>query len=65
MGHARIGVAEYGLVSQDEPRLEQLVLRRGKYVVEQVLTPGDVLQPGRFPGLKVPLDGLFTLPRVR
>jgi Uma2 family endonuclease len=65
MGYARIGVAEYWLVSQDEASLERLVLRRGKYVVEQVLTPGDVLEPGRFPGLKVSLDELFTLPRAR
>jgi Uma2 family endonuclease len=65
MGYARIGVAEYWLISQDEASLERLVLRRGKYVVEQVLTPGDVLEPARFPGLKVPLDELFTLPRTR
>ena len=36
VGYATIGVAEYWLASQDEPTVERLVLRRGKYVVEQV-----------------------------
>jgi Uma2 family endonuclease len=63
LGYARIGVTEYWVVSPDEGSLERLVLRRGKYVVEEVLTSGDVLKPSRFPGLEVPVAELFALSR--
>lgn len=63
VGYARIGVPEYWIVSPEEGSLERLVLRRGKYVVEAVLTAGDVLTLARFPGLEVPLAELFTLSR--
>jgi Uma2 family endonuclease len=61
LGYARIGVAEYWIVSQDERSLERLVLKRGKYVVEAVLTEGETLTIARFPGLEIPLDELFAL----
>ena len=61
VGYARIGVAEYWIVSPDEKSLERLVLKRGKYVVEAVLTAGETLTIARFPGLEIPLDELFAL----
>jgi Uma2 family endonuclease len=61
VGYARIGVPEYWVISPEEGSLERLVLRRGKYVVEAVLTAGDVLTVARFPGLQVPMDELVTL----
>lgn len=63
VGYARIGVAEYWVVSPEEETLERLVLRRGKYVVDAVLTVGDVLTVSKFPGLTVPLEELFSLAR--
>src|SRR5207249_4496219 len=63
LGYASIGVAEYWLASREEPTVERLVLRRGKYVVEQVLTPGDVLRSPRFPGLEIPVSKLYGASR--
>ena len=60
LGYARIGVTEYWLPSRDQPTVERLVLRRGKYVVEQVLTPGDVLKTPRFPGLAIEIAELYA-----
>ncbi len=60
LGYARIGVTEYWVVSPDEGSVERLVLRRGKYVVEEVLMPGDVVTASRFAGLEVPVAKLFT-----
>lgn len=60
LGYARIGVGEYWIVSPEERSVERLVLRRGKYVVEEVLMPGDVVTASRFPGLEVPVAKLFT-----
>jgi Uma2 family endonuclease len=48
LGYARIGVAEYWIVSPTEKSVERVVLRRGKYVVEEVLVSGDVVKPPRF-----------------
>lgn len=60
-GYARIGVAEYWLVSQNDETVTQLHLKRGKYVVEPVFAKGDVITSSRFPGLKVPVSELFVL----
>jgi Uma2 family endonuclease len=60
LGYSRIGVTEYWIAAQLEPTLERLVLRRGKYVVEDVLTPGDVLKPARFPGMEIPISELYS-----
>jgi Uma2 family endonuclease len=65
LGYARVGVGEYWIASQEDPTVERLVLRRGKYVVEQVLTPGDVLRPPRFPGLEIPVAELYQVGPVR
>ncbi|PZR12234.1 MAG: hypothetical protein DI536_15095 [Archangium gephyra] len=62
LGYARIGVAEYWIVSPEEKSLERLVLRRGKYVVEEVLVSGDIVRPPRFPGLEVIVSELFDFP---
>lgn len=61
VGYGRIGVSEYWLPSQEQPTLERLVLRRGKYVVEEVLTPGDILKVPRFPGLAIDVAELYAL----
>lgn len=63
LGYARIGVAEYWVVSPDEGSVERLVLRRGKYVVEEVLVSGDLVKSARFPGLAVVVSELFELPK--
>ncbi|MGV3622614.1 MAG: Uma2 family endonuclease [Archangium sp.] len=59
LGYASVGVQEYWIVSPEEGSVERLVLRRGKYVVEQVLVAGDVVRPTRFPGLSIPVAKLF------
>ncbi len=62
LGYAGIGVAEYWIVSPEEHTIERLVLRRGKYLVEEVLMPGESLAPPKFPGLVIPVAELFETP---
>lgn len=59
-GYARVGVAEYWLVSQTDETVTQLHLKRGKYVVAPVFAQGDVVTSARFPGLRVPVSELFV-----
>ena len=65
LGYARLGVGEYWIVSPDAGSIERLVLRRGKYVVEQVASGKDTVTPPKFPGLKVSVAELFKEPKAR
>ncbi len=59
LGYARIGVSEYWIVDPVSGSVERLVLKRGKYLVDQVAQAGETLAPPRFPGLKIPVARLF------
>src|SRR5262249_38749947 len=63
LGYAKIGVSEYWIAAPADRTIERLVSRGGKYLVEQVLMPGDRLRCPRFPGLEIPVEELFTLPK--
>ena len=60
--YASIGTPEYWIVDPDRRTLERLVLEAtGDYRVAQVARDGDIFEPDTFPGLAIPLAGLWTL----
>lgn len=63
MGYGAIGVPEYWIVDPFDRTLERLVLRQGRYSVEQVLEADETLRPRSFPKLEIPMRKLFDLPR--
>ncbi len=61
LGYARVGVAEYWVVSPFEESVERLVLRRKQYVVEGFFTRKDIVTTPLCPGLKIPVAKMFSL----
>jgi Uma2 family endonuclease len=57
--YAQLGVPEYWLVTPESRTLERLVLREGAYSIADSLAEDDVLRPGSFEGLELPLAKLW------
>jgi len=60
--YASLGVPEYWLVAPDERTLHRYVLADGIYTVADALEGGAVFEPDSFPGLRIDLAELWTLP---
>ena len=59
--YAALGVPEYWIVDGEAQTLERLTLRRGNYVLTQVVSGVEVFRPTRFKGLKIPLRQLWDV----
>jgi Uma2 family endonuclease len=62
LGYASIGTPEYWLIDPVEQTIERLVLDNGRYVITEVVEGDEVFAPASFPGLQIPLVGLWTPP---
>jgi Uma2 family endonuclease len=60
--YARIGVAEYWIVSPETRTLERLVLHESAYVMKDTVSDDDTFRPDSFPGLEIPLAELWVPP---
>jgi Uma2 family endonuclease len=57
--YADSGISWYWIVDPDQRTVEEYQLEIGKYHLVQAWKETDVFEPKLFPGLSVPLEGLF------
>ena len=61
-GYAAIHAPEYWIVDPEAQTLERLVLDGATYRIAEAHGPDEVFEPDSFPGLRIVLARLFTLP---
>ncbi len=59
--YAKIGVPEYWIISPEAHTIERLVLRGAHYVIMETAEEKAVFRPSSFPGLAIPLSGLWVV----
>jgi Uma2 family endonuclease len=57
--YLKIRVPEYWIVDPEDRTIEQLILRKGRYAIEQTATGKQHFRPGTFEGLDIPLAKLW------